>query len=129
MSVDEFIKNTSHSRKSEMLELRKIISKSVPALTEQIKWNAPSFCHAGDDRITFNLSKPDTILLIFHRGAKSKKLASKSPILKDNTEFLEWPAPDRGVMKFKSMNDVTSKRSALAQIVKDWITITSEHAA
>lgn len=129
MTIDEFIKTNQHPLKKEMLELRKIIKGSDASLTEQIKWNAPSFCHHGDDRITFNLSKPDAILLIFHRGAKAKKVASKSPILKENASLLEWPAPDRGVMKFKSMKDVTTLQSTLSTIIKDWLATTANHAA
>jgi hypothetical protein len=126
MTVDEFVESIKHPLQKELVALRKIISASEPMLTQQIKWNAPSFCFNGDDRITFNLSKPDAVLLIFHRGAKAKKIALKSPILKTNHELLEWPAPDRGVMKFKSMEDVTAVKAKLTKIVKDWIVITSE---
>lgn len=129
MSVDDFVRDSTHPLKKELVELRKIISKSDPQLTQQIKWNAPSFCHKGDDRITFYLSKPDVILLIFHRGAKAKKMTFKSPILKANSELLEWPSPDRAVMKFKTMNEVTALKSKLSAIVKDWIEITSTYAA
>jgi hypothetical protein len=129
MTVDEFIKSSSHPLKKELTELRRIISKAAPTLTEQIKWNAPSFCHNGDDRITFNLSKQDAVLLIFHRGAKSKKLNLKSPILKNNADLLEWPAPDRAVMKIKSMEEVGAMKSKLSKIVNDWIAITNEYGS
>jgi uncharacterized protein YdhG (YjbR/CyaY superfamily) len=129
MNVNDFIKTNKHSLKKELAELREVVSRTEPSLTEHIKWNAPSFCHNGDDRITFNLSKPDAILLIFHRGAKAKKLALKSPLLKVNSELLEWPSPDRGVMKFKSMAEVISLKGKLSAIVKDWIAVTSDHAA
>jgi hypothetical protein len=33
------------------------------------KWNAPSFRHAGEDRVTFRLQPGDKLQLIFHRGA------------------------------------------------------------
>lgn len=125
MTVDEFIESSTHQLKKEMIALRKIIAKSNPELTQQIKWNAPSFCFNGEDRITFNLSKSDAVLLIFHRGAKARKLTAKAPILKTNHELLEWPAPDRGVMKFKSMEDVTAAKTKLDAIVKDWIAVTA----
>jgi hypothetical protein len=129
MSVDDFLKTNQHSLKKELAELREIISKTEPSLTEHIKWNAPSFCHNGDDRITFNLSKPNAILLIFHRGAKAKKLTLKSPLLKVNSELLDWPSPDRAVMKFTSMAEITSLKRKLSTIVKDWIAVTSDYAA
>ncbi|HEY0740961.1 MAG TPA: DUF1801 domain-containing protein [Chryseosolibacter sp.] len=129
MSVDEFLTNTTHPLKNELLALRKIIAQSNPKLTEQIKWNAPSFCDDGDDRITFNLSKKDSVLIIFHRGAKSKKLQLKSPLLTKHAELLDWPAPDRGVMKFSSMAEVKARTTALKAITKDWITLTANNAA
>jgi hypothetical protein len=69
------------------------------------------------------------VLLIFHRGAKSKKLQLTKPLLEENADLLEWPAPDRGVMKFASMEEVKANSRALKKIVKDWITITAKHAA
>jgi uncharacterized protein YdhG (YjbR/CyaY superfamily) len=129
MTVDKFIKELDHPLKKELIELRKNILSSEKTLTEQIKWNAPSFCHNGDDRITFNLAKKDTLLLIFHRGAKSKALKITEPLLEENAELLDWPAPDRGIMKFRTMNEIKSGSKKLKQIVKDWITITAKHAA
>jgi uncharacterized protein YdhG (YjbR/CyaY superfamily) len=129
MTVDKFIAESDHALKKELIELRKIILSAEKTLTEQIKWNAPSFCHNGDDRITFNIAKKDAVLLIFHRGAKSKKLQLTKPLLEENADLLEWPAPDRGVMKFASMEEVKANSRALKKIVKDWITITAKHAA
>lgn len=129
MIIDDYIKNLEHPLKEELLTLRKIIHESEKTLTEQIKWNAPSFCHNGDDRITFNLARKDSLLLIFHRGAKAKKMSFTKPILPNYEDLLEWPAHDRAVMKFKSAEDVKKMKAKLKLIVKDWIAITSKYAA
>lgn len=129
MSVDEFLNSTTHPLKKELVELRRIIRQSNPTLTEQIKWNAPSFCDEGDDRITFNLSKKESILIIFHRGAKSKKLQLKEPLLTKHAALLDWPAPDRGVLKFSTMAEVKARTAELKTITKDWIAITAKYAA
>lgn len=129
MTADDFLKIADHAMKTELLELRKIIRDSDKTLTEQIKWNAPSFCHNGDDRITFNLAKKDSLLIIFHRGAKAKKMNFSKPILNEHSNLLEWPANDRAVMKFKDMTEVNKNREKLRAIVKEWIKVTSAHAA
>lgn len=129
MTVDDFLSATVHPMKKELLELRRIIRESSPSLTEHIKWNAPSFCDQGDDRITFNLSKKDALLIIFHRGAKSKTLKLKSPLLTTNADLLEWPSPDRGIMKFNTMDEVKERTTKLKSIVKEWISITAKYAA
>lgn len=129
MTVDDFIKNTDHPLKKELIDLRQIIRESDKTLTEQIKWNAPSFCHNGDDRITFNLAKKDSVLLIFHRGARAKKMKFTKPILTKNVDLLEWPANDRAVMKFVTMDEVNTNKAKLRSIVKEWIKVTAEYAA
>ena len=129
VSLDDYIKNLEHPLKPELLALRKVILESEKTLTEQIKWNAPSFCHNGDDRITFNLAKKDSILLIFHRGARAKKMTFSKPILPNYAELLEWPANDRAVMKFKNADDVINLKAKLKSLVKDCIAITAKYAA
>ena len=129
MTVTEFLTKVDHPLKNELLELCDVIRASDKTLTEQIKWNAPSFCHNGDDRITFNLSKRDALLLIFHRGAKAKKVKFTEPILTRNTDLLDWPAYDRAVMRFSNADDVKALKGKLKTIVKEWIAVTSAHAA
>ncbi len=129
MTVEEFFRVTEHPLKKEMIALRKIIRDSVPELTEQIKWNAPSFCHEGDDRITFNVARKNSVLLIFHRGAKAKKVSIKKPILERNAELLDWPAPDRAVLTISSSKDLKDLKGALTEIVSDWIKTTAKYAA
>lgn len=119
--VAGFIQTTKHPLKNVVEEVREIILGVDKGITEHIKWNAPSFCFDGDDRITFNLSKSDSILLIFHRGAKVKDNKSKDPLFKDTTGLLEWLAPDRAVIKFQSIEDVADKKASLKKVVKLWL--------
>lgn len=128
IAVDEFMSSTQHILKRELIELRKLIKEADSSLSEQIKWNAPSFCCNGIDKITFNLSKKDCLLIIFHRGAKAKPLKLTKPLISVHADLLEWPAFDRGVMKFQSMSEVHAHRSALKTIVRSWIDVTSKEA-
>ncbi len=83
--VTSFISKTEHPLKKVMEEVRALILSTNKQITEHIKWNAPSFCIDGDDRITFNLSKSDYLLLVFHRGAKVKDSKGKGPLFDDTS--------------------------------------------
>ncbi len=122
----EYLKESKHILKNELEIVRSIILSSNKKITEHIKWNAPSFCFNGDDRITFNLSKKDCIQLIFHRGAKVKEVKGNKPIMEDTTGLFEWASQDRAVVKFFNAEDINSKKNKLKKVVKDWIKLTSE---
>lgn len=124
--VKEFIQTSKHPLKKAVEEIREIILGADKRITEHIKWNAPSFCFNGDDRITFNLSKNDRILLIFHRGAKVKDGKSKEPLFEDTTGMLEWLAHDRAVVKIQTIEEVAGKKAVLTKIVKRWLSATTE---
>jgi hypothetical protein len=68
--VDQFMARLEHPLKEGVQRLRTAILASNDTITEHIKWNAPSFRHAGQDRVTFRLQPDDKLQLIFHRGAK-----------------------------------------------------------
>ena len=55
ISVDTFFSQLEHPLATAMQSLRVGILASHPAVSERIKWNAPSFCFAGDDRVTYRL--------------------------------------------------------------------------
>ncbi|MBS2967882.1 DUF1801 domain-containing protein [Metabacillus sp. KIGAM252] len=117
----EFMISLEHPLKKEIEEVRSIILAACGRLTEHIKWNAPSFCINGEDRITFNLRGKDSFRLIFHRGAKVREGTGKEPLFPDETGLLEWAAPDRAIAVFTDMEDVMNKRGHLEEIVKTWI--------
>jgi hypothetical protein len=122
--VEVFIQSSRHDLKPAMIALRAIIRKADKTLTEQIKWNAPSFCHAGDDRITFNLSKVDCLQVIWHRGAKSKDRKGKENLFIDDSGLLEWLSPDRAISRFYSKTEITKNKTALTKLVKRWVDAT-----
>ena len=120
-TVTAFLGNLAHRRKDEIERLRAIILAAVPALGEQVKWNAPSFGLAGEDRITFRLQPGDRVELIFHRGARAKTDAFA---FTDPSGLVEWLAPDRGRIGFADMAEIEARAPALTQLVVDWIDVT-----
>jgi len=123
-AVADFMAHLDHPLKKAMEVTREIILSANKQLTEHIKWNAPSFCVNGDDRVTFNLYKNDCLLLVFHRGAKVKDTKGKGPLFKDTTGLLEWVSPDRATVKLTSLQEVTAKKTKLKSVVKKWISAT-----
>lgn len=117
--VDAFLRDLQHSRKAEIEAIRSLILKSHPGVTEQIKWNAPSFCYGGDDRVTLRLQPGNRVQLIFHRGAKSKDSSGFS--FADESELLEWLAVDRAVVTFQGVEDVKQKETVLSDLVCRWM--------
>ena len=58
-TVEEFLTNLDHPRVDDIRRVRAGLLADDAELGERIKWNAPSFGHDGDDRVTFRL-QPET---------------------------------------------------------------------
>ena len=112
-----------HTRKDEVESLRTAILAAHSGISERIKWNAPSFCFKGDDRVTFKLKPKDCVQLIFHRGAKVKSTRDFS--FEDRSGLLNWAAEDRAVVTLRDRKDVTAKQAALVQVVVQWMETSS----
>lgn len=109
-SVDDFMAALMHPFKAEVQALRDIIKGVDPRITEQIKWNAPSY-RFTDYICTFHLHATQHVHLVFHNPA----IASiPSPIL-------EGDYVDRRMAYFKSMDDVHAKRAELEQVVRSLV--------
>jgi hypothetical protein len=124
VGVEEFLAELVHPRKAEILEVRNAILGTNPAITEQVKWNAPSFCINGDDRITFRLQPHDVVDLIFHRGAKARDNTDDLTVL-DETGLVRWLSSDRGIVEFEDAADVQAKLPAVVALTDRWMTATS----
>ncbi len=105
--VEQFLAALEHPLKEAIVAVRAAILDSDAKITERIKWNAPSFCYGGDDRVTFRLQPKGRFQLIFHRGAKVKDTAGFE--FKDSSGLLEWAAKDRGVVTLEDVKDAKAK--------------------
>ena len=109
--VNEFMDKLDHPFKAEVKMIREIIKNVNPDITEQIKWNAPSFSYQGEYLVTFNLRAEDHIHLVFHNPMIAKV---KSPLLEGNY-------PDRRMTYFSDEDDIQTKRGTLEKALKDLI--------
>lgn len=122
-NVDEFMGLLDHPLKGVVVAIRQLILDSNPAISEQIKWNAPSFCINGDDRVTFNLRPQDKVQLIFHHGAKPKDTTGF--VFEDHTGILKWQAPDRAIATFTSTHEFGERASDFEALVQRWMKATA----
>lgn len=122
-SVEEFRRGLDGDTRAIVDALRKIIAGAHPKLEEGIKWNAPSFALAGEDRITLGIERKGGVRVVFHRGAKVKDAAKFK--FEDPAQLAQWPARDRGVAVFTTLAEVKAKRPALLDLCKRWLAVTN----
>ena len=109
-AVDAYMATLNHPLKAEAQALREIIKGVHKDITEEVKWNAPSFSYKGY-LVTFNLRPTDHVHLIFHNGA----------LLDDQGGWLEGDYVDRRMVYFRTMDEVVAKKPKLVKAIKQWI--------
>lgn len=122
-SVEAFRCNLDEDALSMVDALRAIISSAHSDLAESIKWNAPNFTLAGEDRITLGLERKGSVRVVIHRGAKPKD--AQPFAFDDPARLAKWPAPDRGVVVFKDRADVDAHAMVLRDLCARWLAATS----
>jgi hypothetical protein len=111
-----------HPRKAEVERLIAIAIAAAPGVTGHVKWNAPSFCQSGDDRVTMRLSPSPIVQLVFHRGARARPAAGFA--FADESGLLEMVAPDRGVVTL-GPGEVEARADALGRLIGRWMAATA----
>ena len=117
--VDEFMGSLDHPFKPEVQMIREIIKNVNPQITEQIKWNAPSFSYQGESLVTFNLWERKRIHLVFHNPMISKV----------KSKLLEGDYDHRRMAYFTDQSDIQVKRPTLEKALKDLIRLQSKAEA
>jgi len=118
--VESFLESLDHPLKPVIETLRLAVLDSDQAITERIKWNAPSFCFNAVDRVTFNLRPHHHVQLIFHRGAKP----NKDDFLFDPAKWsglLEMIGEDRGQVIFPSAEAAEARQEDFVGLVREWV--------
>jgi uncharacterized protein YdhG (YjbR/CyaY superfamily) len=122
----EFMTKFNGERKELVEALLIAIAEECPTLTETIKWNAPTFCYNGKDRMTIMLHKKDRVGLILHTGVKPKEDKKAPHLYTDDTDLLEWNSNIRATITFFDLTDFLSKRNLFKIAVKRWIEETKD---
>lgn len=119
-NVETFLASLDHPFKQEILALRQIILGADPSIAEGIKWNAPSF-RTSEYFATLHLRAKDGVQVILHLGAKTRDNSTSGVVIADPESLLEWLARDRASAKFRDLKDIDAKRSAFANVIRQWI--------
>ena len=122
VSVDSFRKGLDQASLATVDLLRSLIIESHSGLTEQIKWNAPSFALHGEDRITLGIERKGGVRVVLHRGPKQKELVGFH--FSDPARLAKWPSADRGVIVFKDVMGVESRRDDFRDLCGRWLAAT-----
>jgi len=119
VTVDAYLAGLDHPLKGVVEAVRSALVGSDPKIGERIKWNAPSFTWAGEDRVTFNIRPKTPLLLIFHRGAKPKD--NVGFIFPDESGLLAWKAPDRAVVTIAGAADWEANGATIIGLARRWL--------
>jgi hypothetical protein len=107
--VDAYMVKLQHPLKLEIQAVRELLKGVNRQITEQIKWNAPSFSYKGEYLVTFNLRETKRVHLVWHNPA----------IVKIRSGLLEGEYPDRRMSYLSDMTDVKAKRQELTGIARE----------
>ena len=118
-TVQSFIAALDHPLKQEVVALRQVLLGADPKITEEIKWNAPSF-RTSEHFATMHLRSKNSLQLILHLGARSKRTVPPDAIA-DPHKLLKWLGPDRASVSFTGREDLVQKSGPLVAIVREWI--------
>lgn len=118
-AVAELLAALDHPHKAGIERLRTLILGLDRRITEEVKWNAPSF-RLEDHFATFKLYPPKNIQLVLHTGAKAKS-NTRSFAIDDPDRLLAWPASDRCVLTLASAEDLAAHEAAVLGIIGQWI--------
>lgn len=120
-SINQFIYSCKHPLSGIFQTVRETILLANPKITENIKWNAPNFCFNNIDRITFNLNRPEYLLLIFHFCVKTNLNPDLKTNFKDPDKMLTWIAKDRATYKISNLEDFVSSKNKFQNLVNSWL--------
>ncbi len=122
-AIDAYIAGLDTPAPAVVARLRGLALAAAPGVSEHMKWNAPSFCLKGDDRITLGLDKSGGVRIVLHRGAKVKDSSGFS--FADPARLARWPAVDRGVVMIRDAAALDANTAALGDLFARWLAATA----
>ncbi len=121
-TVEAWLTAQTPEVRSAVERLRALALDAADGVTEHIKWNGPSFCIDGDDRITVGLAPKGGVRIILHRGVKVKDATGF--VFPDDSGLIQWAAADRGVVTFADEAAIAASAESLADICRRWFEAT-----
>lgn len=111
---------SAHPLRKDIDAVRSIIAGASPAISEGMKWNAPSFRTEKDWFATINLRSKDSVQVVLHLGAKTRPNLKAFKVT-DPNGLLKWLGKDRAMVTLGAGRDIAANRKAFETIVRAWI--------
>ena len=108
--VDAWFERYDNPLKDLVQAVRDVILATDERVSEEIKWQAPTFVYKGNIASFFPKAKKH-VTLMFHQGAS----------LDDPSGLLEGEGETSRSAKFTSAADLAAKRAALEAVIASWI--------
>lgn len=121
-SVDDFLATLDHPHKDAVVALRKLILAADPAVSDGVKWNAPSY-KTSEFFATTHLRAKTGVGIVLHRGAKARALPAGGMGVDDPQDLLRWLDADRAIVEFADAADVKAKAKAFTAVLRQWIAL------
>lgn len=117
-SVEAYLAALDHPQKATVERLRRAILAIDPRITEEVKWNAPSF-KLDDHFATFKLHPPTQVQLVLHTGAKAEKPPRQLDL--DASKLIKRAAPDRCILTLKPSETTGETEAEVVRLVRQWV--------
>ena len=108
--VDIFLAKKNHTLTNEIKKVREIIPETDDRIEETFKWSSPTFMYKGNIA-SFFMNAKKFVSLMFHKGASKK----------DKSGLLQGDGKEGRVARFEDMADIEKKKTALQEVVREWI--------
>ena len=108
--VDQWLEHYDNPQRELVAKIRTFILACDPAVTEAIKWQAPTFIYKGNIASFFPNAKKN-VTLMFHQGAS----------IQDEAGLLEGDDEVSRVARFVDDADFEAKEAALRAVILAWI--------
>lgn len=120
--VTALVEKLDAENKSTVEFLRQLILNTDNEISEQVKWNSPSFYFTGEMK-AFNPKeyKRDILVINIHRGSILLVFPTGAAIT-DITDLKAVNYPDgRKIIKIAGLEDAKAKQKSLQTIIVEWL--------
>ena len=111
-TIDEYLAGFEHPLLDAITEVRAIFAAHSPEVTEEVKWNAPTFRYRGEYLMTIHVKALDRVMLIFHNAVTPRVTSA----------LLEGDYADgRRMVYLRGADDVTAKLPELMGVLNQLV--------
>jgi len=111
-TIEAYLATFEHPLLDAITEVRGIFHAHSPAITEEVKWNAPTFSYRNEYVCTIHVKALDRVMLIFHNSVTPQV----------ESDLLEGDYSDgRRMAYFSSLADVRERRAQLDDVIAQLI--------